>query len=198
VDKIKEQKIKEAKELLEKYAPKGEFLAYINKKEAQILKAYGGTGNPVKETNIPSFIPAWVLPAVIGLSTAVSFIGSLSQARNLRQARKNEKIAAQELALARKIQIKEEGAAKLSRLRALSAFSNTQIGEGSNRFNSIKFVKSVESAIHAADQGFFRELSNVDDRATSLLAQNYDKRGQSLLSGAGGIIASGYETGLFG
>lgn len=38
MDKIEQQKIKEAKELLERYAPKGEFLAYINKKEAALFK----------------------------------------------------------------------------------------------------------------------------------------------------------------
>jgi len=40
---------------LEQYAPKGEFLAYINKKEANVLKALGGSGRIVKETGIPSF-----------------------------------------------------------------------------------------------------------------------------------------------
>jgi hypothetical protein len=43
------------KNQLEQYAPKGEFLAYINKKEANVLKALGGSGKVVKETGIPSF-----------------------------------------------------------------------------------------------------------------------------------------------
>jgi len=43
------------KNQLEEYAPKGEFLAYINKKEANVLKALGGSGKIVKETGIPSF-----------------------------------------------------------------------------------------------------------------------------------------------
>ena len=43
------------KNQLEQYAPKGEFLAYINKKEANVLKALGGSGRLVKETGIPSF-----------------------------------------------------------------------------------------------------------------------------------------------
>ena len=83
MDKIEQQKIKEAKELLEKYAPEGEFLAYINKKEANLLKAYGGSGNPTKETNIPSFIAPWVLPAIMAASTVVSFMGSLNNQRNI-------------------------------------------------------------------------------------------------------------------
>jgi hypothetical protein len=47
--------IKVAKKILNKYAPKGEFLAYINKKEEKLLKQYGGAGLPVKETGIKSF-----------------------------------------------------------------------------------------------------------------------------------------------
>ena len=43
------------KKQLEQYAPKGEFLAYINEKEANVLKSLGGSGRIVKETGIPSF-----------------------------------------------------------------------------------------------------------------------------------------------
>ena len=48
-------KILEAKKILEHYAPAGEFLAYINKEEAEILKSLGASGTPVEETGIPSF-----------------------------------------------------------------------------------------------------------------------------------------------
>jgi len=48
-------KILEAKKILERYAPAGEFLAYINKEEAEILKSLGASGTPVEETGIPSF-----------------------------------------------------------------------------------------------------------------------------------------------
>ena len=48
-------KILEAKKILEHYAPAGEFLAYINKEEAEILKSLGASGTPVVETGIPSF-----------------------------------------------------------------------------------------------------------------------------------------------
>ena len=49
-----QQEILRAKQLLEKYAPKGEFLAYINKEEALLLKQHGGSGK-ITETGIPSF-----------------------------------------------------------------------------------------------------------------------------------------------
>ena len=49
------QQLIEAKKLLEEHAPKGEFLAYINKDEAQVLKNLGGSGKIVEATQIPSF-----------------------------------------------------------------------------------------------------------------------------------------------
>ena len=49
------QQLVEAKKLLEQHAPKGEFLAYINKDEAQVLKNLGGSGRIVEATQIPSF-----------------------------------------------------------------------------------------------------------------------------------------------
>jgi len=47
--------IKLAKKILNKHAPKGEFLAYINKREEKLLKQYGGAGLEVKKTKIKSF-----------------------------------------------------------------------------------------------------------------------------------------------
>ena len=48
-------KILEAKKILEEYAPAGEFLAYISKEEAELLKSLGSSGTLVEETGIPSF-----------------------------------------------------------------------------------------------------------------------------------------------
>tara|TARA_R110000822_G_scaffold464_3_gene2233 strand:+ start:63 stop:680 length:618 start_codon:yes stop_codon:yes gene_type:complete len=47
------RKIKSAKKTLEDKAPKGEFLAYINKKEAKLLQKLGGSGKKIN--GIPSF-----------------------------------------------------------------------------------------------------------------------------------------------
>ena len=59
--------VKIAKKILNRYAPKGEFIAYINKKEEEILKALGGYGKPINETGIKSF---WSIP---GVSTVVDW-----------------------------------------------------------------------------------------------------------------------------
>jgi len=49
------QELLKAKQLLQSHAPKGEFLAYINKDEAQVLKNLGGSGRIVEATQIPSY-----------------------------------------------------------------------------------------------------------------------------------------------
>jgi len=47
--------LKEAKNLLEKYALPGEKLAYINDEESKYLKYMGGAGIPVNSSGIPSY-----------------------------------------------------------------------------------------------------------------------------------------------
>jgi len=47
--------LKKAKNLLNKYAPKGEELAYINSKEATLLKKMGGAGKDINGTGIKSY-----------------------------------------------------------------------------------------------------------------------------------------------
>ena len=50
--------VKIAKKILNKYAPTGEFIAYINEQEEKVLKKLGGYGQPVNETGVKSVISA--------------------------------------------------------------------------------------------------------------------------------------------
>ena len=65
--------IKVAKKILNKHAPKGEFLAYINKREEKLLKQYGGAGLQTKKTKIKSFFSISDL-----VSAAVSFFTNVN------------------------------------------------------------------------------------------------------------------------
>jgi hypothetical protein len=47
--------LREARSVLERHAPKGEFLAYINSDEAALLKNRGGSGEVVNESGIKSY-----------------------------------------------------------------------------------------------------------------------------------------------
>ena len=52
---FKRFKIYWAKKILNKYAPKGEYIVYINKNEEKILKSLGGANKPINPTGIKSF-----------------------------------------------------------------------------------------------------------------------------------------------
>ena len=47
--------IRKIARLLQKKAPPGHMLAYINQEEADLLKERGGSGEPHENTGIPSF-----------------------------------------------------------------------------------------------------------------------------------------------
>ena len=51
--------LKQAAKLLNKHAPDGESLAYINPTEARILKAHGGSGIETL-SGVPSYLPEWM------------------------------------------------------------------------------------------------------------------------------------------
>ena len=76
--------VKIAKKILNRYAPKGEFIAYIDKKEEEILKALGGYGKPINETGIKSFwnpfkaAVSFVAPAIKAVAPYVKFFSKYS------------------------------------------------------------------------------------------------------------------------
>jgi hypothetical protein len=63
----------QAKDMLQRVAPRGEFLAYINPEEAGILRALGGAGEDINGTGIPSF---FVKKAFKSVTKAVKKIAS--------------------------------------------------------------------------------------------------------------------------
>jgi len=64
--------IRKIARLLQKKAPPGHMLAYINQEEADLLKARGGSGKPHEDTGVPSFeeeyVPETELFSNIGLA----------------------------------------------------------------------------------------------------------------------------------
>jgi hypothetical protein len=84
--------LKEARNLLEKYALPGESLAYINEDESKYLRYMGGAGIPINSSGIPSYIslkklfkpvakllnkivPDFIKPALPFLAAAVPVFG---------------------------------------------------------------------------------------------------------------------------
>jgi len=184
VDRIEQQKIKEAKELLERYAPKGEFLAYINKKEAGLLKAYGGAGKPIEETNIPSFVIAWAAIA-IAASTAMSFMGSLHQAQNLKRAAKWDKRRREVQAKQYSILAKERAMALLSEKRARIGARGIVGGTGSTLMEQQAVIDEYDHSMFWAIKGI--EFADEQSKFQSQIAVRGERIGSgiNLLRGIG-------------
>jgi hypothetical protein len=64
--------VKIAKKILNRYAPKGEFIAYINQEEEKILKQLGGYGKPVNKTGIKSFLFCFIAGTQVKLADGTS------------------------------------------------------------------------------------------------------------------------------
>lgn len=182
MDKITQQRIKEAKQLLEQYAPKGEFLAYINEKEARILKAYGGAGIPIKQTNIPSFFP-WVA-AAIGISTLFSFMQSRATASNLKKAASYDKKIANAKARQQNIIAAKRAQLFASEALARQGQSGNVVGQGSNATILLTMKKNSDELKANINQGLLYDIGGIDNQLMGSLAQNSYSMYGGLLSGA--------------
>lgn len=184
MDRIEQQKIKEAKELLERYAPKGEFLAYINKKEAGLLKAYGGAGKPIEETNIPSFIEPFTMFAIaMAVSTAVTFMGSLHQAQNLKRASKWDRHYA-DLEKKQSIIYANEVTKRLKSQERANLGVRGVEGTGSPLLVQGELAGRNRDTLYWIELGAFRNIQAIDSNLALGLANNYTARGMNLMRGA--------------
>jgi len=186
VDRIEQQKIKEAKELLERYAPKGEFLAYINEKEAGLLEAYGGAGKPIKETNIPSFFEPFTMFAIaMAASTAVTFMGSLHQAQNLKRAAKWDKRRREVQAKQYSILAKQKAAVLFSEKRARIAARGLVGGTGSTLMEQQTVLDQYNDAEFWAAKGLAYDLQQIGMESDMAIRREYFRAGENLLRGIG-------------
>ena len=142
-------------------------------------------------------IAPWVVPALIATSTAVSFMGSMNQSRNMRRAMLTDKRNAQNRANQLKDIANREAAKRLSTLRTLQAASGTQLGTGSNLLQTVETLKQIDRAQYYASQNLRMELDEIDARGSSLLAKEAYSRGTNLLGGVFKTIEGGTNSGLF-
>jgi len=176
-----QEKILEAKKLLEQYAPQGEFLAYISSDEAKKLKDLGGSGITIKETGIPSFFP-WLALAV-GFSTVVSYMGSLQQSRNLAISAKWDKYHRDIKAKQDTILANQRAKKILSLKRATIGARGVEMGTGSTLIEQAAVIDNLEDVIFWINKGVEMDLRSIDLRLASSLSKESWERGSSLISG---------------
>lgn len=179
-NKLKQQ-IEDAKKLLQKYAPKGEFLAYINKDEAKLLMAAGGSGLPVKQTGIPSFIP-WLAIAV-GVSTGLSLLGLYNQRKQIRQADRAGRRRQQVVNIKNKIDLAKQARAIISEKAAAQGARGVLMGRESTKAELDTVIDQYDEALYFAELGAMYDLNARDYRLAGALATNAAKMGGTLFQG---------------
>ena len=182
-----QEKIVEAKKLLEQYAPKGEFLAYINRDEAKTLKELGGSGIIIEETGIPSFNP-W-LAAAIFASTAVSYMGSLQQTKHLKAGAAWDKYHLDIRKMQDTIMANEKARKLISEKRAAIGARGVAF-TGSTLLEQEGVVENLEDVLFWIDKGVEMDLRTIDVKLAGALSKESYARKTSLLSGMGKSYAT--------
>ena len=177
------EKILEAKKLLEQYAPKGEFLAYINRDEAKTLKELGGSGIIIEETGIPSFVPWFAI--AIGVSSVLSFMGSMRTMKTMQTGAEWDKYNQKIKTSYKTIQANDRARILLSAKRAAQGARGTQIATGSTLMEQNAVVANLEEVKFWIDKGAEISMREIDLKLAGLLQEEAWKAGSSLITGMG-------------
>jgi len=175
-------KIIEAKKLLEQYAPKGEFLAYINKDEEQILKNLGGSGEVVKETGIPSFNPLYVMAAVMAVGTAMSYMGSIQTSKNMKAGAAWDKYYKNLEKSQNTIMANKQAAKLLSEKRATIGARGIQYS-GSSLMEQESVIDNLEDTLFWVNKGVEMDMQMIDVKLAGKLSEESWNRKTNLITG---------------
>jgi len=180
-----QEKILEAKKLLEQYAPKGEFLAYINRDEAKTLKELGGSGIIIEETGIPSFNPMYIFAAVMAATSVLSFMGSMRQMKTMKTAAAWDKYHEKINQSYKTIQANKRAKILLSEKRAAQGARGVQIGTGSTLMEQNSVVANLEDTVFWINKGAEMTVREIDLRLASKLQAAAWNTSTSLLTNLG-------------
>jgi len=185
------EKILEAKKLLEQYAPKGEFLAYISRDEAKTLKDLGGSGIIIEETGIPSFFnPLYIIAGIMAASSVLSFMGSMRKMDTMRTGAAWDKYHKRIDQSYKTIQANDRARLLISAKRAAQGARGVQIATGSTLIEQDAVVANLEDTLFWIDKGAEISLREIDLRLAGLLQDEAWRAGTSLITGVGGAYAA--------
>ena len=185
-----QEKILEAKKLLEQYAPKGEFLAYINRDEAKTLKELGGSGIIIEEPGIPSFNPLYIIGGIMAATSVLSFMGSMKRMQTLDRSAQWDKYHERIDQSYKTIQANDRARILLSAKRAAQGARGVVIAQGSTLMEQNAVVENLNDTIFWINKGAEMSVRDIDLKLAGLLQEEAWKASTSLLSGLG----SAYQT----
>ena len=184
------EKLLEAKKLLEQYAPKGEFLAYISRDEAKTLKELGGSGIIIEETGIPSFNPLYIFAGIMAATSVLSFMGSMKRMQTLNTAAQWDKYNQKIKTSYNTIQANERARLLLSMKRAAQGARGVQIATGSTLMEQNAVVENLNDTIFWINKGAEMSVRDIDLKLAGLLQEEAWKASTSLLTGLGTASAA--------
>ena len=185
-----QEKILEAKKLLEQYAPKGEFLAYINRDEAKTLKELGGSGIIIEETGIPSFNPFAIFGAVMAATSVLSFMGSMKQMKNMQTASEWDKYHERIDKSYKTIEANKRARLLLSAKRAAQGARGVHIGTGSTLMEQNAVVANLEDTVFWINKGAEMTIREIDLKLAGKLQAAAWNASTSLISNLGGAYGT--------
>ena len=180
-----QEKILEAKKLLEQYAPQGEFLAYISRDEAKTLKDLGGSGIIIEETGIPSFNPFAIIGAVMAVTSVLSFMGSMRQMKTMKTASEWDKYHERIDQSYKTIEANKRARLLLSAKRAAQGARGVQIGTGSTLMEQNAVVANLEDTVFWINKGAEMTIREIDLKLAGNLQAAAWNTGTSLITNLG-------------
>ena len=134
------------------------------------------------------------LAVAIGASTAVSYMGSLAHAKQLKNAAAWDQYHLNIRKMQDTIMANERAAKLLSEKRAAIGARGVQMGTGSTLIEQTAVIDNLEDTIFWINKGVEMDLRSIDLRLASSLSKESWERGSSLI--AGGLNTySTYKTG---
>ncbi len=136
---------------------------------------------------------AWQLALMIGASTAVSYMGSLQQSKQLKAAAAWDKYHLDMRRMQDTIMANERARKLISEKRAAIGARGITF-EGSSLLEQESVVENLEDTIFWIDKGVEMDMRTIDVKLAGALSKEAYERKTSLLSG-GGKTYTAYKTG---
>ena len=127
---------------------------------------------------------AFWLAAAVATSTAISFMGSLNQSRQLRAAAKADKNARHNQAMQENIIAAERAQLFMSEQRAAQGARNVAMNQDSPLLEINNTINDVEDEFSVINTRLTNDLNQIDFRLAGALAKESFNRGVNLIQGA--------------
>ena len=134
------------------------------------------------------------LALAVGASTAVSYMGSIQQSKQLKAAAAWDKYHLDMRKMQDTIMANERARKILSEKRAAMGARGVAMGTGSTLLEQEVVVENLEDTLFWIEKGVEMDMRMIDVKLAGALTKEAWERNSSLLSGSGKKLATGLST----